>query len=115
MAKEDFLKTFAAFPGRYPLFAVMANGKICAAAISILVTGDILSNFLVNQEGVYNKLSPSVLLMEGIYDYCRRHDVTLFDLGTSALNGEPNFSLLDFKLHLGAIPVSKLSFHKQIV
>ena len=114
IAEDDFLRTVAEFPNRYLFFAVLAGGKLCAAAISILVTSEVLSNFLVNHETEYNHLSPSVLLMEGIYNHCRQHDIALFDLGTSALQGQPNFPLLDFKLHLGAIPVSKFSFYKKV-
>lgn len=114
IAEDDFLRTVAEFPDRFLFFAIMAGDRMCAAAISILVTADVLSNFLVNHGMEHNSLSPAVLLMEGIYNHCRQHDIALFDLGTSALDGRPNFSLLDFKLHLGAVAISKLSFYKKI-
>jgi hypothetical protein len=87
---------------------------MCAAAVSILVNRDIVYNFLVNHNSEFNNLSPAVLLMEGIYDHCQEHDIGLLDLGTSALGGQPNFPLLDFKLRLGAVPVSKMSFYKNL-
>lgn len=115
ISHDDFERTLQQYPTRYHLFGVFRGEEICAAAVSVEVTGNVLWNFLVNHETGYNRLSPSVLLMQGIYDYCAEHGITLFDLGTSALKGQPNFSLLDFKLHLGALPVSKLSFQKRIV
>jgi len=115
ISKDDFQKTIQQFPTRYHLFGVFRDMEMCAAAVSVRATGKVLWNFLVNHETVYNQLSPSVLLLQGIYGYCAEHGITLFDLGTSALHGRPNFSLLDFKLHLGAVPVSKLSFHKKLV
>jgi len=52
------------------------------------------------------------MLMEGIYGWSQKHHVELIDLGTSSLEGQPNFSLLDFKLRLGGNPSSKLTFEK---
>jgi hypothetical protein len=114
ITENDFLRTVAEFPERFLLFAIFHRGEMCAAAVSILVNSDVVYNFLVNHNSEFNNLSPAVLLMEGIYEHCRQHDIGLLDLGTSALGGQPNFSLLDFKLRLGAIPVSKMSFYKNI-
>ena len=55
-----------------------------------------------------------VKLMEGVYNYSQTEGINLIDLGTSSLNGKPNFSLLDFKLHLGATPTQKLTFQKNL-
>ncbi len=113
ISAEHLVKTFAAFPGKYHLFAVVDNEKIRAAAVSIDVTKNVRYNFLANQAKEYNQLSPSVLLMEGIYGHCRKNKIGLLDLGASALDGKPNFLLLDFKLHIGGAPSSKFSFHKK--
>lgn len=102
------------FPDRYLFFAVRQREKIVAASVSVRVTENILYNFLVNHDKEFNHLSPAVPLMEGIYEYCQRNNIGLFDLGTSALHGKPNFSLLDFKLHVGAVASSRLSFYKKI-
>jgi hypothetical protein len=50
--------------------------------------------------------------MEGIYEYCQVEKYRLIDLGTSALKGRPNFTLLDFKLNLGATPTEKVVYEK---
>ncbi|HEX8038587.1 MAG TPA: GNAT family N-acetyltransferase [Chryseosolibacter sp.] len=110
---EELAKFFNAFPGHYHLFAVL-DTDVRAAAVSIGVTKNVMYNFLANHEKGYNQLSPSVLLMDGIYQHCRNSGIGLLDLGTSALEGKPNFPLLDFKLHVGGQPTSKFSFYKKI-
>lgn len=102
------------FPDRYLLPVVTDGAAIMCASISVMVTSRILYNFLVNHERRLNHLSPPVLLMEGLYVYCQREGIALLDLGTSALEGKPNFSLLDFKLRTGGSATSKLSFHKKL-
>jgi hypothetical protein len=114
IALKDLQKAAKALEGRYLVFVVRQEQNIVAAAISIAVNSGTLYNFLTNHDKEFNALSPSVLLMEGIYNYCRQHQFKLFDLGTSALHGKPNFKLLDFKLHLGGIATSKFSFYKKI-
>lgn len=111
---QDLEKACSRYPDRYIFFDLHKNGETVAAAVSIRINRNILSNFMTNHEPVYNHMSPSVLLMNGIYEYCKENEATLLDLGTSALNGQPNFSLLDFKLHIGGEPSAKLSFYKKI-
>ena len=103
------------FPGRYPLFAIFDGERLVSACVSIVVKKDILYNFLLNHEKQYNNVSPPLLLLEGIYDYCRENSIRILDLGTSAIAGKPNFPLLDFKLHLGGVPTTKLSFYKKLM
>ena len=111
---EDLRRTIDKFPDLYLLFGVMKGSKLIAGSVSIRVKKNIVYNFLVNHKKSFNHLSPPVLLMDGIYQYCSDHDIALLDLGTSALEGKPNLSLLDFKMHLGGAPTSKLSFYKRI-
>ena len=113
ITQAELERTVRSFPDRYVLFAILHEERIIAAAVGIRITKGILYNFLVNHEKVFNHLSPPVLLMEGIYNFCCEHAIRLMDLGTSALRGKPNFTLLDFKLHMGGVATSKLSFHKK--
>lgn len=114
ISHQQLSETVSRFPGRYLLSVVREAGVIRAASVSIRVKENILYNFLVNHEKSLNRLSPPILLMEGLYEYCQQNGIGLFDLGTSALAGKPNFSLLDFKLRMGARPTSKFSFYKRI-
>ncbi|MEX2235517.1 MAG: GNAT family N-acetyltransferase [Cyclobacteriaceae bacterium] len=111
---DDLQRTVNEFPEQYLLFVVLQQSVIIAASISIRIKKNTLYNFVANHEKQYNRLSPPVILMEGMYEYCRQNKITLFDLGTSALKGKPNFPLLDFKLHIGGLPTSKLSFYKKL-
>jgi len=102
------------FPDHFCLFGVYDNHALAAASISILVNNTILYNFYSAHAKQYDLLSPVVRLMEGIYEYCQVEKIKLIDLGTSALHDRPNFSLLDFKLNLGALPTQKLTFEKNL-
>jgi hypothetical protein len=102
------------FPDKFCLFGVYDNNALAAASISIMINKTILYNFYSAHAKQYDALSPAVRLMEGIYEYCQGEKIKLVDLGTSALQGRPNFSLLDFKLNLGATPTPKVIFEKNL-
>jgi hypothetical protein len=102
------------FPDKFFLFGVYDNNALAAASISILVNNVILYNFYSAHAKQYDSLSPMVRLMEGIYEFCQAEKIRLIDLGTSSLQGRPNFTLLDFKLNLGATPSHKLTFEKTL-
>lgn len=114
ISAEDLKETVRRFPRRYLLFGIFDGSKMVGASVSIRVKQNVLYNFLMNHDMQYNRLSPPVLLLENLYNYCLDNKISILDLGTSALGGSPNFSLLDFKLHLGGVPTTKFSFHKRI-
>lgn len=100
------------FPEDFILFGVYDGAVLAAASVCIKVNKTIIYNFYYAHARQYDSLSPVVRLIEGIYQHCQAEKIHLVDLGTSSLNGKPNFSLLDFKLHLGATPTQKLTFEK---
>jgi hypothetical protein len=114
MSLESLLRTVEQFPNHHLLYAVKFEHKFAAASIAIKVREDILYNFHSAHPNEFNQLSPVVMLIEGMYEYCQQHNFRLLDLGTSALEGRPNFNLLDFKLRLGAKPYAKLAFEKNL-
>jgi lipid II:glycine glycyltransferase (peptidoglycan interpeptide bridge formation enzyme) len=114
MTLNELKKAFEQFPEHYVLFAVLHEGRLAAASIAIKIKENILYNFYSAHPNDYNHLSPVVMLIEGMYEFCQQNNVNLLDLGTSALEGKPNFSLLDFKLRLGAKPYAKLTFEKNL-
>lgn len=111
---STLLKTCQVFPNRYYLFSVEDKGNLCAASVSINVGNNILYNFISAHPHEYDSLSPVVMLMKGMYEFCQDNKFNQLDLGTSAIDGKPNFSLLDFKLGLGGIPSSKFTFSKEL-
>jgi len=103
-----------AFPENVLLFSIVKQNQLVAACIGLQVSKDILYTFYYDHGASYHAYSPVVTLMEGIYTFCQQHAIHLLDLGTASLEGQPNFSLLDFKLHLGGVPSAKLTFQKEL-
>jgi lipid II:glycine glycyltransferase (peptidoglycan interpeptide bridge formation enzyme) len=103
------------FPDRFSLHLVKDNAKLAAAAICIKINNQILYNFYSAHPKEYDSLSPAVILMKSLNGYCYTNKIDLLDLGTSALEGKPNFGLLDFKMRLGALPTAKYTFQKKLV
>jgi hypothetical protein len=114
MTLDELSETALVFKEDFYLFAAFHEKELTAASISIRVRNGILYNFYSAHMRKFDALSPMVLLMNHMYKFCRSHQFELLDLGTSAINGQPNFSLLDFKLRLGAVPSMKLSFEKDL-
>lgn len=114
MTYSEIRQVSDTFPDRFRLFGLFDGTVFTAASICIVINKTILYNFYSAHARSYDALSPVVRLMEGIYEYCQADKVEWIDLGTSSLHGKPNFSLLDFKLHLGAQPTQKLTFQKQL-
>lgn len=110
---ETLRKTVEAFPERFPLFGVMHQNVMVAASIAINAGNGVLVNFHSAHPRDYDHLSPVVMLLEGLTRYGRENGYRLLDLGTSAVDGKPNFSLLDFKLGVGGTPTTKFTFRKR--
>ncbi|MBL0740309.1 GNAT family N-acetyltransferase [Chryseolinea lacunae] len=102
-------------PQHYLLFGVYEAEILVAASIAIVVNKRVLYNFYSAHDNAFDHLSPVVLLLQGMYDYAAAHGMQHLDLGTSAIDGKPNFGLLDFKLRLGGVPSSKFTFQKILV
>ena len=115
MTLEELRKTVETFSKEFFLFGVFLLKELTAASISIRVRPDILYNFYSGHLKKFDTMSPTVLLIGGLYKFCGSHNIHLLDLGTSSVDGQPNFSLLDFKLRMGAVPSMKLSFEKKLV
>jgi hypothetical protein len=103
------------FEKEFILFGIFHEERLVAASIAIRVNRKVLYNFYAAHEAEFDSLSPVVFLIDRLYGYCRQHNIALLDLGTSAIDGKPNFGLLDFKLRLGAKPTTKFTFEKTLV
>lgn len=112
MTFEDLQQVMVQFPDRYLLIGVFLGEEMIAASVAVRITSEILYNFYADHAEAYDHLSPVVLLVKGLYEYCQQHGMSLLDYGTSAVDGQPNFGLLNFKLRLGGKPSPKLTFEK---
>lgn len=100
------------FQDSFKLFVVTKKEELAAACIAIKVSETILYTFYYDHAEVFDQYSPTVLLIESIHAYCQQHAYRQLDLGTASLHTQPNFGLLDFKLHLGGTPTPKFTFEK---
>jgi hypothetical protein len=114
MSFDELEQTAKEFKNDFVFSGAFLNREMIAGSIAIRVHRHILYNFYSGHLKKYDTLSPMVTLLAGLYRYCERQHISLLDLGTSALHGQPNFSLLEFKLRLGAVPSIKMSFEKQL-
>lgn len=105
-------RTAALFPDRYLAFGVHAGQALVAAAIAIRVSTRVLSLFYIDHDSQFDKLSPPVLLIAALHDYCSVNRIPLLDLGTSSLPAGPNIGLLSFKLRMGATASMKPTLRK---
>ena len=115
MTLDELIHTVNRFKKSFFLFATYFQKELAAASIAIQVHPCILYNFYSGHLKKFDSISPIVPLIGGMYKFCESNKITLLDLGTSSINGRLNFSLLDFKLRVGAIPSMKLTFEKDLV
>ncbi|GCC50156.1 hypothetical protein SanaruYs_03710 [Chryseotalea sanaruensis] len=114
MPLKELKKLLATIPGALQLFAIKLNKEYVAACIAIKVSPTILYTFYYDHNPAYKKVSPVVMLIEGIYHYSFQNKIKILDLGTATLQGKPNFNLLAFKQHLGATHNTKFTFQKKL-
>lgn len=102
------------FPDDYLLFAVFHSTQMVGASVSIRVNNNALYHFISDHVRKLGALRPSLILMEGIYEYCRSENILHLDLGTSTLDGRPDVKLLRFKAEIGGQLTHKFSFYKDL-
>jgi hypothetical protein len=112
MTLEALSQTIQAFPEQYLVFAVKDKDKIVALTVAIVINANILYNFYPADSPDCLSFSPTVMLIEGLYEFCQKENFTLLDLGISTDKGLANEGLIRFKKNLGAKSALKLSFLK---
>jgi len=107
--------SFKQFPENYFLFGVFNNeNKLLSASVGVRINASIFYIFYLGYEVQFSSFSPMVLLMEGIYNFCRENKYEIMDLGIATEKGVPNYGLIHFKRNLGGIAGFKLSYEKQL-
>lgn len=114
MSLPELKQLQTTFADQVMLFAVSKESVLAAACIAIQVSDDVLYTFYYDHTKAFDTYSPVVKLVEGMYHYCQVQQIHLLDLGTAALNRQPNFPLLSFKMNIGGIPSAKLTFVKEL-
>ena len=116
ISKEKLLAYIDLFPQSYLMFTVRDAEQILAATIAIKVHRHILYSFLPGSLRKFKQYSPTVLLNEGLYQYCQDRQFDMLDLGISTKkDGTNQKSLIAFKERMGGELSYKYSFEKALV
>lgn len=115
MTFSELRKVVAAFPEDFLLYKVYDASGTAAAAIVIKVNEKILYTFYYAHSKKYDKVSPVVFLISGIYEESQRQGIEMIDLGTSMKGGKINRSLVHFKKSIGGQSYHKHTFEKVLV
>jgi hypothetical protein len=111
VSREKMREYLRLFPQDYFMFTVEKAGEIFAATIAIKVSRKIMYNFLPASLERYSTLSPMVMLVDRLYEFCRERNYEILDLGISTLpEGEHQDSLIAFKEHIGGEKSKKMSY-----
>ncbi len=105
-------KTVSVFKAKFFFFQLVNGTEIVAAAIVIQVSDSILYTFYYSHAQKYDKLSPVVFLLSGIYEFAQKNKMKLIDLGTSMTEHGINKKLLHFKESVGGVSNKKFTFTK---
>lgn len=111
---EELRQFVDSFPDDYLLFAVFHQRTMVAASVAVRVHEQELYHFISDHIRKIGVMRPALILMEGIYDYCVSVGISLLDLGTSTLQGQPDVKLLRFKTEIGGHLTHKFTFQKKL-
>ncbi|WP_177225917.1 GNAT family N-acetyltransferase [Arsenicibacter rosenii] len=113
IAPEQLRLLLTEMPDRFPVFVVESDGEWAAMSVCVRVSASILYHFLPVDTGRYRSVSPMVMLIHGLYQYCQQQGIRLLDLGVSLDDHrQPKPGLIRFKRNMGGLPSPKLSFEK---
>lgn len=115
MSFDQMKETVDVFRNDFFLFVARDQDQMIGASISIRVQDHVLYNFYVTHDAAYKQYSPVIAIIEALYNFCKANSFSTLDLGTSMLQGKPNFSLLDFKRRLGGVDTEKLTLSKRLI
>lgn len=114
MTEEQILELIRCCPDAIRLYTAEQENSLAAAVLAVHDHPDILYTFYYGHAAALDEISPVVRLMEHVYADCAASGISLLNLGTSTVNGATYLPLLQFKLHLGAIPARKVTVTKTI-
>ena len=111
MDLSAFLEMSRTFPDRIHCFAVFnpSDLSIIAASICISINSDILYVFYWGDVLSNLSYSPITFLASKIYDFAKENSYSTLDIGTSSINSNPNYGLINFKKNMGFEESMKLT------
>ncbi len=114
MSLSQLRKAVKTFPNDFLLFEVKEGKQRVSAAIVVRVSKAVLYTFYYAHDKAYDKLSPVVFLLAGIYSFAQTSKIEWVDLGTSMSGEKVNVPLLHFKESVGGKHSPKFIFEKTI-
>ena len=115
ITRETLLDYINRFPGDYSIFSVRSDKRLLAATITVRVHRKILYNFLPGSLKKFKHFSPTVMLLEGLYQYCQKNNFEILDLGISTKSdGKDQPTLIKFKENMGGEKGYKYFFKKHL-
>jgi Acetyltransferase (GNAT) domain len=112
MTLVELQSTIAKMPKSFFMVGVYLKGTLVAACICVRVSKSIVYTFYSAHDSAFDKISPRVFLLDGLYNWCSQNKIKFLDLGTSTWEGKPNFNLLDFKMRIGSTMTTKFRLRK---
>ncbi|HSY61604.1 MAG TPA: GNAT family N-acetyltransferase [Cytophaga sp.] len=110
ISKEDYRSLSTTIPNVYTYAGVFLNDALIANAVFVRLNKDVLYYFVAASDPVYAELSPTVLLIEALYEKAVYEKYALIDLGISSVDGILNEGLHQFKKHVGGMDCSKKTY-----
>ena len=114
MTYDGIEQMVTTFPDRLVFFGVFAGSDMIASSICIRLSPTLLYVFYWGDLPGWQEYSPVSLLAMTIYDYACRNGCLQLDLGTSTIDGVPNYGLINFKRGMGCQESLKLTFIKRL-
>ncbi len=112
MGLEDFQNHMNSLPDDFLVASLRDNGKLAAVMTLIRVDSKISYDFAHAHSREYDSISPIIRLTREVGEELAKTGIRFHDLGSSSLEGAPNYSLFDFKQNLGSCFCRKDSFEK---
>lgn len=114
MTFSELATTVERLPQSFFTVGVFDDKHMIGACICVRVRSNVVYTFYSAHDSQYDAISPRVFLLSNLYDWSLKNKISILDLGTSALDGKPNFPLLDFKMRVGATLTPKYKFRKTL-
>ena len=114
MGEESLRQMQELFPDAVQLYACEHQGQMAAAAICLRLSPDVLYVFYWGDRPGYRQYNLVVLIADCLYQSCQTRGIGLLDGGTSTLDLQPNFGLIDFKRELGFSESLKFQLEKRL-
>jgi hypothetical protein len=102
-----------AFPNNFEIWIVKKDHKWISAVLMTKVCNGIWYYYLPGTLNAFKSLSPMVLLLDHLINHYKKTS-DIIDLGVSSIQGEKQTGLYQFKKHMGAQDMEKITFQKRL-